>query len=135
LKRQKRSNFPGFNADPDPASKSNAGPDPNPKPLAKKIKDIWLRIEQIIIDVSTFLFSLFILKFITHKTIKIDGEQRRYLKSALLLFPVKPAFEEFCIPTKKYADVIVPRGADNIVAIDLIVQHIRVNISFFETEI
>ena len=23
---------------------------------------------------------------------------------------VKPAFEEFCIPTKKYADVIVPRG-------------------------
>jgi uridine kinase len=59
------------------------------------------------------------------KIIKIDGEQRRYLKSALL-FAVKPAFEEFCIPTKKYADVIVPRGADNIVAIDLIVQHIRV---------
>ena len=22
---------------------------------------------------------------------------------------VKPAFEEFCIPTKKYADVIIPR--------------------------
>jgi uridine kinase len=27
---------------------------------------------------------------------------------------VKPAFEEFCSPTKKYADVIIPRGADNI---------------------
>lgn len=26
---------------------------------------------------------------------------------------VKPAFEEFCQPTKKYADVIIPRGADN----------------------
>lgn len=38
---------------------------------------------------------------------------------------VKPAFEEFCIPTKKFADVIVPRGADNTVAINLIVQHIR----------
>lgn len=38
---------------------------------------------------------------------------------------VKPAFEEFCLPTKKFADVIIPRGADNIVAIDLIVQHIR----------
>ncbi|XP_048004487.1 uridine-cytidine kinase isoform X2 [Leguminivora glycinivorella] len=37
---------------------------------------------------------------------------------------VKPAFEEFCLPTKKFADVIIPRGADNIVAIDLIVQHI-----------
>lgn len=26
---------------------------------------------------------------------------------------VKPAFEEFCQPTKKYADMIIPRGADN----------------------
>ena len=39
---------------------------------------------------------------------------------------VKPAFEEFVIPTKKYADVIVPRGAENVVAIDLIKQHIQV---------
>ncbi|KAL2097774.1 hypothetical protein ACEWY4_006981 [Coilia grayii] len=38
---------------------------------------------------------------------------------------VKPAFEEFCLPTKKYADVIIPRGADNLVAINLIVQHIQ----------
>ncbi|XP_049820892.1 uridine-cytidine kinase isoform X2 [Aethina tumida] len=37
---------------------------------------------------------------------------------------VKPAFEEFCFPTKKFADVIIPRGADNNVAIDLIVHHI-----------
>lgn len=37
---------------------------------------------------------------------------------------VKPAFEEFCLPTKKFADVIIPRGADNTVAISLIVQHI-----------
>ena len=39
---------------------------------------------------------------------------------------VKPAFEEFCLPTKKYADVIVPRGAENTVAIDLISQHMQV---------
>lgn len=38
---------------------------------------------------------------------------------------VKPSFEDFCLPTKKYADVIIPRGADNLVAVDLIVQHIR----------
>jgi len=38
---------------------------------------------------------------------------------------VKPAFEEFCLPTKKYADVIIPRGAENSVAINLIVQHIN----------
>ncbi|KAJ8768190.1 hypothetical protein K2173_021130 [Erythroxylum novogranatense] len=38
---------------------------------------------------------------------------------------VKPSFEEFILPSKKFADIIIPRGADNDVAIDLIVQHIR----------
>lgn len=38
---------------------------------------------------------------------------------------VKPAFEEFCLPTKKYADVIIPGGASNEVAIDLILHHIH----------
>ncbi|XP_037084172.1 uridine-cytidine kinase 2-B-like isoform X2 [Pollicipes pollicipes] len=38
---------------------------------------------------------------------------------------VKPAFEEFCLPTKKFADVIIPRGADNTVAMNLIVENIR----------
>ncbi|CAN1153622.1 Uridine kinase-like protein 5 [Linum perenne] len=38
---------------------------------------------------------------------------------------VKPSFEEFILPSKKYADIIIPRGGDNDVAIDLIVQHIR----------
>ncbi|KAH9609082.1 hypothetical protein KSS87_021842 [Heliosperma pusillum] len=38
---------------------------------------------------------------------------------------VKPAFDDFVHPSKKYADVIIPRGGDNHVAIDLIVQHIR----------
>lgn len=37
---------------------------------------------------------------------------------------VKPAFEEFCMPTKKFADVIIPRGPDNKIAIELISQHI-----------
>ena len=45
---------------------------------------------------------------------------------------VKPAFEEFCIPTKKYADVIIPRGAENVVALDLIKQHIEVNGNIIE---
>ena len=38
---------------------------------------------------------------------------------------VKPAFDDFILPTKKYADIIIPRGGDNHVATDLIVQHIR----------
>ncbi|PQQ13226.1 uridine kinase-like protein 5 [Prunus yedoensis var. nudiflora] len=32
---------------------------------------------------------------------------------------VKPSFEEFILPSKKYADIIIPRGGDNDVAIDL----------------
>ncbi|KAK4264501.1 hypothetical protein QN277_025665 [Acacia crassicarpa] len=38
---------------------------------------------------------------------------------------VKPAFDDFILPTKKYADIIIPRGKENVVAVDLIVQHIR----------
>ncbi|CAI5972234.1 unnamed protein product, partial [Closterium sp. NIES-64] len=38
---------------------------------------------------------------------------------------VKPAFDDFVLPTKKFADIIIPRGGDNHVAVDLIVQHIR----------
>ncbi|XP_015576188.1 uridine kinase-like protein 5 isoform X2 [Ricinus communis] len=38
---------------------------------------------------------------------------------------VKPSFEEFILPSKKHADIIIPWGGDNDVAIDLIVQHIQ----------
>lgn len=38
---------------------------------------------------------------------------------------VKPSFDEFILPSMKHADVIIPRGADNEVAIDLIVKHIH----------
>ncbi|KAE9448988.1 hypothetical protein C3L33_19131, partial [Rhododendron williamsianum] len=38
---------------------------------------------------------------------------------------VKPAFDDFVHPSKKFADVIIPRGGENHVAIDLIVQHIH----------
>jgi uridine kinase len=35
------------------------------------------------------------------------------------------AFADSVLPSKKYADVIIPLGGDNHVAIDLIVQHIH----------
>ncbi|CAL0321659.1 unnamed protein product [Lupinus luteus] len=41
---------------------------------------------------------------------------------------VKLSFEEFVLPTKKYADIIIPGGGDNEVAIDLIVQNIRMKL-------
>ncbi|XP_040819702.1 uridine-cytidine kinase 1 isoform X4 [Ochotona curzoniae] len=56
-----------------------------------------------------------------------DVQRGRDLEQILTQYTtfVKPAFEEFCLPTKKYADVIIPRGVDNMVAINLIVQHIQ----------
>lgn len=55
------------------------------------------------------------------------GEKGRDIATVLDQYSnfVKPAFDDFILPTKKYADIIIPRGGDNHVAIDLIVQHIR----------
>ncbi|KAJ3188921.1 Uridine-cytidine kinase 2 [Gaertneriomyces sp. JEL0708] len=37
---------------------------------------------------------------------------------------VKPSFEDFILPSKKFADVIIPRGQENEVAIGLLAEHI-----------
>ncbi|KMZ66639.1 Uridine kinase [Zostera marina] len=54
-------------------------------------------------------------------------QKKRDIKTILDQYSkfVKPAFDDFIFPTKKYADIIIPRGGDNHVAIDLIVQHIH----------
>ncbi|KAF7732570.1 hypothetical protein EC973_003317 [Apophysomyces ossiformis] len=38
---------------------------------------------------------------------------------------VKPSFDEHVQPTVKHADVIIPRGLENVVAIDLITKHVQ----------
>ncbi|ORX73257.1 P-loop containing nucleoside triphosphate hydrolase protein [Linderina pennispora] len=47
---------------------------------------------------------------------------RQFLDGYLYL--AKPSFEEFILPTKRWADVIVPRGDINHVAIELIAQRL-----------
>jgi len=42
---------------------------------------------------------------------------------------VKPAYDRYIAPTMTYADIIVPRGGENQVAIDLIVQHVQTQLS------
>ncbi|KAJ4845339.1 Uridine kinase-like protein 5 [Turnera subulata] len=62
------------------------------------------------------------------RRIKRDTTERgRSVESVLDQYSrfVKPGFEDFILPSKKYADIIIPRGGDNDVAIDLIVQHIH----------
>ena len=57
------------------------------------------------------------------RRIKRDMEERgRTLDSVIeqYLTVVKPMYHQFIEPTKRYADVIVPEGGENHVAIDLI---------------
>lgn len=63
---------------------------------------------------------------LSRRVLRDTSDRGRSLEHVLhqYLNLVKPAYEDFCLPTKKYADVIIPRGAANEVAIDLIVQHI-----------
>eukprot|EP01132_Coremiostelium_polycephalum_P013220 gene13220-16125_t len=64
---------------------------------------------------------------LSRRVMRDIAERGRNLEGVLYQYErfVKPAFDDYILPTKKYADVIIPRGADNLVAIDLIVQHIR----------
>ncbi|WP_300329600.1 uridine kinase [Fusobacterium sp.] len=41
------------------------------------------------------------------------------------LTTVKPMYLEFCEPSKRYADVIIPRGGKNKVAIDMVVSNLK----------
>ncbi|KAI9143915.1 uridine kinase family-domain-containing protein [Paraphysoderma sedebokerense] len=57
------------------------------------------------------------------------GENGRQVKSLEFVLNqwikfVKPAFEDFILPSKKTADVIIPRGHGNEIALSLLVQHI-----------
>ncbi|KAJ1884050.1 hypothetical protein LPJ66_010797 [Kickxella alabastrina] len=54
------------------------------------------------------------------------GPQAAELKAFLdhYLYVAKPSFEEFVWPTKRWADVIIPRGDCNAVAIELIAQRL-----------
>ena len=62
------------------------------------------------------------------RRLKRDITQRgRDLKGVIEQYMrfVKPAFENFILPGKECADIVVPRGGENKVAIDLIVRHSR----------
>lgn len=55
------------------------------------------------------------------------SERGRELEGVLKQYNtfVKPSFEHYIEPTMTYADIIVPRGGDNDVAINLIVLHVH----------
>ncbi|CAI7997178.1 Uridine-cytidine kinase-like 1 [Geodia barretti] len=49
----------------------------------------------------------------------LEGVLKQYNKF------VKPAFHQFIQPTMQYADIVVPRGGQNRVAVQLIVEHVK----------
>lgn len=62
------------------------------------------------------------------RRLKRDITQRgRDLEGVLKQYStmVKPSYANYIAPTMQHADIIVPRGGENIVAIQLIVQHIN----------
>ena len=64
---------------------------------------------------------------LSRRVMRDTVEHKRDIDSVLNQYTtfVKRSFEDFTLPTKKYADVIIPRGVNNSVAIELIVQHIQ----------
>ena len=62
------------------------------------------------------------------RRIQRDIEERgRTLQSVIdqYLETVKPMYHQFIEPSKRYADIIVPEGGENQVAIDLLVTKVR----------
>ncbi len=62
------------------------------------------------------------------RRIKRDVNKRaRSLESVLLQYQqtVKPMHEKYVEPSKRYADLVVPEGGKNMVALDMIVERIR----------
>jgi uridine kinase len=64
---------------------------------------------------------------LVRRIVRDINERGRSLESVLnqYLDTVRPAHEQFIEPSKKYADIIIPEGGHNLVAIDIMVTKIK----------
>jgi uridine kinase len=64
---------------------------------------------------------------IIRRIVRDMRERGRSLDSVInqYLSIVKPAHNEFCEPTKRYADIIIPEGGYNKVAVDIMVTKVQ----------
>ncbi|KAI2652163.1 Uridine-cytidine kinase-like 1 [Labeo rohita] len=80
----------------------------------------WLLDMKVFVDTDSDIRLVRRLKRdITDRGRDIAGVIKQYNKY------VKPAFEQYIEPTVQVADIVVPRGGENFVALDLIVQHVH----------
>ncbi|EHH19502.1 hypothetical protein EGK_02170 [Macaca mulatta] len=67
------------------------------------------------------------LAFSSLAVVLTDSERGRDIEGVIKQYNkfVKPSFDQYIQPTMRLADIVVPRGSGNTVAIDLIVQHVH----------
>lgn len=71
---------------------------------------------------------------IIRRIVRDMRERGRSLESVInqYLNIVKPAHNEFCEPTKRYADIIIPEGGYNKVAVDIMVTKVKSIIGLYQ---
>jgi uridine kinase len=95
--------------------------EPRPVILLEGILVFWHPFVRERMDIKVFVDAppdLRLLRRIRRDTV----ERQRTLESVLEQYEhrVAPMHQEFCEPTKAWADVIIPRGAKNKVAVDMV---------------
>ncbi|MGL4335995.1 MAG: uridine kinase [Turicibacter sp.] len=78
------------------------------------------------LDIKIFVETDDDIRFI-RRLLRDMSERGRTIESVILQYTesVKPMHEQFVEPTKKYADIIIPEGKTNTVAIDLLITKIN----------
>ncbi len=86
---------------------------------SKRVRDLLNLKVFVDVDSDTRLSRLVVRDTTTRYKKPVETVLNGYLKF------VKPSFEEFILPSKKFADVVIPRGDANLVAIDLLSSHLN----------
>ena len=68
---------------------------------------------------------------ILRRIVRDINERERTLESVIDQYTetVKPMHEQFVEPSKRYADIIIPEGGHNLVALDMVLERVRAHLS------
>ena len=68
---------------------------------------------------------------ILRRIVRDINERERTLESVIdqYLTTVKPMHEQFVEPSKRYADIIIPEGGHNLVALDMVLERVKAHLS------
>jgi uridine kinase len=95
--------------------------EPRPLIVVEGILALWHEDVRNLLDIKVYVDAADDLRLV--RRIRRDTLERgRVLETVLRQYEedVRPSHVEFCEPTKLFADVIIPRGAENTVAIEMV---------------